>query len=418
MVERTIRTIKSLTRANLEDGLTFEESVSMAFKTIKRKPHNTLKMTTFQLHYGRKPRTPITNLIGQPACLLSDWKKTLTIYVSAQPAELQVFTIHDSDGELADYLVFNESRKRGLSASDNFKNYQFFEKETKLNAMKCRFKSDKILTAAKETKHTIITTDGKTIHKKLASNPLKFQPSKIADETRKPTKRCTRCGRFSNEDLCDTHKRVKSEQQKQSTSTKTFPTMPAKQTEEIPDITIIFDSQSSQAEELPSTANIHPEITITADIKYGDGNIDEQADKPENSQIPAISPSVGCSTELAHRRTTKDADQTPTGSSQKDLTLVNKGVVEFNKDGGETTKNIEGEKGVRRSNRFKTAKSVEKMGGYRIFLITSELFQIQSQRTKRRSYISLAAHQPKKKLEPRTSAKLLTGSHNPKELGM
>ena len=114
--------------------------------------------------------------------------------------------------------------------------------------------------------------------------------------------------------------------------------MPAKQTEEIPDITIIFDCQSSQAEELPSTANIHPEITITADIKYGDGNIDEQADKPEDSQTPAISPSVGCSTELAHRRTTKDADQTPTGSSQKDSTLVNKGVVEFNIDGGETTK--------------------------------------------------------------------------------
>ena len=122
LVERTIRTIKSLTRANLEDGTNFEESVSMAFKTIKRIPHNTLKMTPFQLHYGRKPRTPITNLIGQPACLLSDWKKTLTIYVSAQPAKLQVSTIYDSDGEPADYLVFNESRKRDRSVSDNFKN--------------------------------------------------------------------------------------------------------------------------------------------------------------------------------------------------------------------------------------------------------------------------------------------------------
>ena len=70
------------------------------------------------------------------------------------------------------------------------------------------------------------------------------------------------------QDLCDTHKRVKSEQQKQSTSAETFPTMPAKQTEEIPDITIISDSQSSQAEELPSTENIDPEITVTADIKY------------------------------------------------------------------------------------------------------------------------------------------------------
>ena len=40
--------------------------------------------------------------------------------------------------------------------------------------MKCRFKTNKILTAANETKHTITTTDGKVIHKKLASGPLNF----------------------------------------------------------------------------------------------------------------------------------------------------------------------------------------------------------------------------------------------------
>ena len=102
--------------------------------------------------------------------------------------------------------------------------------------------TDIVLTAAEETKHTITTSDGKTIHKKMASNPLKFQPSKKADETRKPTKRCTRCGLFSNDDLCDTHKKVNSEEQKKLTSTKTLPTKPAKQTKEIPDIFIISKS--------------------------------------------------------------------------------------------------------------------------------------------------------------------------------
>ena len=57
------------------------------------------------MHFGWKPRTPITNLIGQPSCLLTNWKKTVTKYISAQPTELHVFTIHDSDGELPDYLV-------------------------------------------------------------------------------------------------------------------------------------------------------------------------------------------------------------------------------------------------------------------------------------------------------------------------
>ena len=45
--------------------------------------------------------------------------------------------------------------------------------------------------------------------------------------------------------------------------------------------------------------------------------------------------------------------------------MINMG--EFNIEGGETTKNIEGEKGVRRSNRIKTAKRVEKMGGIEYF---------------------------------------------------
>ena len=37
-VERTIRTIKSLTRANMADGLIFEESVNLAIKTIRQTP--------------------------------------------------------------------------------------------------------------------------------------------------------------------------------------------------------------------------------------------------------------------------------------------------------------------------------------------------------------------------------------------
>ena len=101
-VERTIRTIKSLTRANMADGLIFEESGNLAIKTITQTPHSKLNMTSFQMHFRRKPRTAITILIGQPECLLSNWKKTLTNYISAQPTELQLFTINDSEGEMAD----------------------------------------------------------------------------------------------------------------------------------------------------------------------------------------------------------------------------------------------------------------------------------------------------------------------------
>ena len=81
------------------------------------------------MHFGHEPRKPITNLIGQPTCLLSNWKRTITKYVSGQPAELQVFTFHDSDGELTDYLVFNEAKKRGRSVSKNLKKKHFLKKK-------------------------------------------------------------------------------------------------------------------------------------------------------------------------------------------------------------------------------------------------------------------------------------------------
>ena len=135
-------------------------------------------MTPFQMHFGRKPHTAITNLIGQPECLLSNWKKTLTYYVLAQPTELKMFTINDSEGEMANYMVLNDSKKRARSVSQKFKQYQFFEKEKKPNAMKCRFKTNKILTAVNETKHTVTTSEGKITPQKLASKPEKFQLSK------------------------------------------------------------------------------------------------------------------------------------------------------------------------------------------------------------------------------------------------
>ena len=144
--------------------------------------------------------------------------------------------------------------------------------------------------------------------------------------------------------------------------------MPAKQTEKIPDVTIISDSQSSQAEEPPLTDNTDTEITVTADIKYNNNNTDETAARSEESQTPEILPPVSCSTELAQHRTNKDPDQTPTGSPQKGPNSVDKGVVEFNTEVGENKpKIVEGEKGIRRSNRIKNAKRVNKMGGIEYF---------------------------------------------------
>ena len=73
------------------------------------------------MHLGRKTRPAITNLIGHPSCLPSNWRKTLNKYILAQPTELQIFTINDFDEELADYLVLNDTKKRAPLVSQEFK---------------------------------------------------------------------------------------------------------------------------------------------------------------------------------------------------------------------------------------------------------------------------------------------------------
>ena len=262
----------------MADGLLFEEGANLAIKTIRQTPHSKLNMTPFQMHFGRKPRTAVTNLIGQPECLLSNWKKTLTNYISAQPTELQMFTINDSEEEMADYIILNDSKKRTRSVSREFKQFQFSEKENKPNALKCRLETNKPLTAVKETKHTITTSEGRIIRQKLASKPIKYQLSGQSEERQKPTNRCSRCGKFCHGEYCDTHKWVYGipRDPQQPSSSHTLPTMPQKrstygdilETNEEMDISKsqtdtladeIQEDQSPTVEKIPSEEDNRPE---------------------------------------------------------------------------------------------------------------------------------------------------------------
>ena len=200
--------------------------------------------------------------------------------------------------------------------------------------MKCRFETNKILTAVKETNHTVTTSNGKKIHKKLASNPLIFQPSKKPEDDQKPTRRCKRCGRSSNDEFCDTQKRTMADNNKavdNPCSSKTIPTMPSQEPTELPDITIISDSQSTMTEERPNTAESDQEVTVTAELKYKDGQLREP---PSDNQTAEITPPVGCSTERAKKRTVLDDNTLPTASPHKVPTIADKVIVELSIERG------------------------------------------------------------------------------------
>ena len=55
--------------------------------------------------------------------------------------------INDTEGKMANYIVLNDTRKRGRSVSRNFKTNQFYEKENKPNSMKFGYKTNRVLTA-------------------------------------------------------------------------------------------------------------------------------------------------------------------------------------------------------------------------------------------------------------------------------
>ena len=370
-VERTIRTIKSLTRANMADGLTFEEGVNLAIKTIRQTPHSKLNMTPFQMHFGRKPRTAITNLIGWPECLLSNWKKTLTNYVSAQPTELQMFTINDSEGEMADYMILNDSKKKARSVSREFKQYQFFEKENKPNAMKCSFKTNRMLTAVNETKHTITTSEGKVIHKKLASKPIKFQSTKKPEEKRKQTNRCIRCGKFSQGNYCDTHKRVYgvTKDTDGPSCSYTLPTMPEKRLT-YGDATVMdteSDSQNKQDETAEKDEPPTNNTTTATEIQPTEEEV-----TPEINTPPPSTP-VQCSTSYGTRPNQPEGEQQTPIRATVSAEVTPKKVSPGHEKGNLRTLEkreksykipIEPLIEPRRSNRIKDAKRTVKLGGY------------------------------------------------------
>ena len=161
---------------------------------------------------------------------------------------------------MVDYPLLNDTRKRGRSVSQDFRKYQFYEKENKPNSMKCGFKTDKILTAIKESEHTVTTSEGKIFHKTLASKPLKVQSFKRTDEQKRTIIRCRRCGKFSNGDNCETHRRLNTEYPNNNAdeapgTSYTLPKMPLSKKPSYNRV-VVYDSSSRDSDSVTPNADM------------------------------------------------------------------------------------------------------------------------------------------------------------------
>ena len=61
LAERTIQSLKNLTKANFEDRINFRGSLDKALHVLRFTIHSEIQKNTFELQLGRKPRTRLTN---------------------------------------------------------------------------------------------------------------------------------------------------------------------------------------------------------------------------------------------------------------------------------------------------------------------------------------------------------------------
>ena len=94
LVERGVRTLKENLLTNIKAGERFGKALDISLDVMRKTPHTRLKKSAFELHYGRKPNTEISNLLN-----LDEIEKLTKRSVSAKPDTLQVYSVR--------YLVYS-----------------------------------------------------------------------------------------------------------------------------------------------------------------------------------------------------------------------------------------------------------------------------------------------------------------------
>ena len=112
LVDRTIQSLKNLILANLEDDQNLRESVNRALYVLRFTVHSEIKKTPFELHFGRTPRTKLSNLRSS---------------ISVDSKDLSVYITSNSAGQITDHLVMSKKKtaepkyKRGMTFSQTKK---------------------------------------------------------------------------------------------------------------------------------------------------------------------------------------------------------------------------------------------------------------------------------------------------------
>ena len=95
LVERTIQSLKKLTKTNLEETQNLRQSSNKALYVLRFTIHSEPKKTPFELHFGREPGTKLSNLKNA---------------ISGDPKDLSVYITRNSAGEITDHVVMSKKK--------------------------------------------------------------------------------------------------------------------------------------------------------------------------------------------------------------------------------------------------------------------------------------------------------------------
>ena len=181
VVELAIQTLKNLIIANIEDDLCLTECVNRALHVMRFTIHTGQKIMPFELHYGRKPRTELTNLMKTGKSFLSNWSE-MSISANHRP-KIPIYVTRNGDGEVSNHIVMARTKaeeKAQAEKSPKTKNsvsnypFQFFEKNHNKKSLEGRFQKH-LQTAVKGTEHTVTTDTGKKFTENLFRIRLYFR---------------------------------------------------------------------------------------------------------------------------------------------------------------------------------------------------------------------------------------------------
>ena len=110
LVERGVRTLKENLLTNIKAGERLGKALDLSLDVMRKTPHTKLKKSAFELHYGRKPNTEITNLLN------SDNLKNLTKdSILAKPDTLQVYSFSGVGGVSDQLPMKTRKNDKGVS---------------------------------------------------------------------------------------------------------------------------------------------------------------------------------------------------------------------------------------------------------------------------------------------------------------